>query len=128
VIILDENIVEDQAALLKKWKIRFRLVGVDIARLSMPDGDILRMLHRLPSPTFFTRDDDYRSPKLAHHRYCLVFLDVRGKEAAAYIRRVLRHGASDTAAKRMGAIIQAGEKGMRVWRLHKTSVWFNWQS
>ena len=127
-IVLDENIVEDQAALLRKWRIRFRLVGADIARIAMPDGDILRLLHRLPDPTFFTRDADYSSPKLAHARYCLVFLEVRSKEAAMYIRRVLKHPVVNTAAKRMGTIIQAGERGMRVWRLHKPSVWFNWQS
>jgi hypothetical protein len=128
VIVLDENIVEDQVELLRKWKVRFRLVGVDIAKIAMPDDDILRLLHRLHQPTFFTRDADYRSPRLAHARYCLVFLEVRSKESAVYIRRVLRHQDMDTAAKRMGAVVQAGERGMRVWRVHKSSVWLSWQS
>jgi len=128
VIVLDENIVDDQVELLKNWKVRFRLVGVDIARIAMPDGDILRLLHRLHRPTFFTRDADYRSPKLAHPRYCLVFLEVRSKEAAMFIRRVLHHPALNSAAKRMGPVIQAGERGMRVWRPHKQSVWFNWHN
>jgi hypothetical protein len=127
VIVLDENIVDDQVELLRKWGVRFRLVGEDVARIAMPDGDILRLLHRLHQPTFFTRDADYRSPRLAHRKYCLVFLDVRSKEAAAYIRQVLRHSALNTAAKRLGAIVQASERGMRIWRLHKPSVWFNWQ-
>jgi hypothetical protein len=128
VIVLDENIVEDQVELLRKWKLRFRLVGVDIAKTATPDDDILRLLHHLHQPTFFTRDADYRSPDLAHPKYCLVFLEVRSKESANYIRRVLRHRALDTVAKRMGAIVQVGERGMRVWRLHKSGISLNWQS
>jgi len=35
-----------------------RVVGQDIARLSIADDNLIVLLHRLEQPTFFTRSDD----------------------------------------------------------------------
>ena len=55
-------------------------------------------------------------PDLAHDGYCLVWLDVRGLEAARFIRRFLRHPAFNTSAKRMGLVIRAHVDGVSCWR------------
>jgi hypothetical protein len=53
--LLDENIPLDQRDLLRAWGIRCRVVGQDIARLSIADDNLIVLLHRLKQPTFFTR-------------------------------------------------------------------------
>ena len=72
----------------------------------------------LHHPTFFTLDWDYFKRDLCHARYCLVFLDVKRNESAAFIRRLLRHKEFDTQAKRMGAVIRVSYAGLLVWRLY----------
>ncbi len=53
--ILDENIVETQCRLLRKWRIRFRQIGFGVGREGMKDSEIISLLHDLASPTFITR-------------------------------------------------------------------------
>lgn len=61
--ILDENIPEDQQQLLRGWRIRARQVGQDVGRPGMQDAEIVPLLHRMESSTFFTRDlGFYRRP------------------------------------------------------------------
>ena len=57
--LLDENFPKDQWPLLKEWRIPFRLIGRDIARLGVKDPDIIPLLHQLRGVTFFTLDWDF---------------------------------------------------------------------
>lgn len=116
--ILDENIPENQRQLLRSWRISIRQVGHDVGRLGMQDEEIIPLLHRLHRPTFFTRDADFYRPSLCHRAYCIVYLAVGQYEAASFTRRVLRHAAFNTQAKRMGAVTRASHTGLSVWRLH----------
>jgi hypothetical protein len=60
VIILDHNITEDQAQLLRQWRIHFRQSGVDVGRPEWADlQEILRYLRRHQQLTFITRDFDF---------------------------------------------------------------------
>lgn len=116
--VLDENIIDSQRRQLISWRIRVRQIGHEMGRKGMKDQEIIPFLHQLNQPTFFTRDDDFYHPKLCHAGYCLVYLDVRKEEAAVFIRRVLRHQALKTKAKRMGKVIRAAHVGLSVWTLH----------
>ncbi len=62
--VLDENIPLDQRDLLRAWGIPCRMIGEDIARLSISDDKILALLHRLKQPTLFTRDEHFFKPSL----------------------------------------------------------------
>jgi hypothetical protein len=84
----------------------------------MQDEEIMPFLHRLRQPTFFTRDLDFNAPSLCHRRYCLVYMAVKKDEVALFVRRFLRHGEFEAAAKRMGAVIRVSHVGLAVWRLH----------
>ena len=57
--VLDENIPLDQRDLLRAWGIPCRIIGLDTARLSIGDDNMLAMLHRLKQPTLFTRDEHF---------------------------------------------------------------------
>ncbi len=105
--ILDENISENQAALLASWRIRFKQIGSDVGRSGMPDEAIIPLLLRQALPTFFTRDKGFYDFRLCHARYCLVFLDVRRNETASFIRRILRHPGLNSKRKRMGRVVRA---------------------
>jgi len=109
--ILDENILESQRQILRSQHVPIRQVGHDVGRKGMKDDEIIPLLCSLRRPTFFTRD-------LCHARYCLVCMVVRKNEAAAFVRRLLRHPEFDTQAKRMGTVIRVSRRGLRVWRLH----------
>ena len=50
--LLDENIPQDQRDILRAWRIRCRVVGQDIDRLSIADDNIIVLLHRLKQPSF----------------------------------------------------------------------------
>jgi hypothetical protein len=81
----------------------------------------------LDRPTFFTLDFDFYKRSLCHARYCLVCLDVAQNEAAALVRRLLRHWEFETQAKRMGTVIRVSQVGLSVWRLYADEeVRFNW--
>jgi hypothetical protein len=116
--ILDENIIDNQRRQLSSWRFRVHQIGFEVGRKGMKDREIIPFLHQLKQPTFFTRDDDFYERKLCHTGYCLVYLDIRKEEVANFVRRVLRHPAFKTKAKRMGKVIRASHVGMSVWSLH----------
>lgn len=84
--LLDENVVETQCRLLRKWRIRYRQIGVDVGRQGMKDKEIVALLHDLSDPTFFTRDDDFFERSLTHPGYCLVNTVVDKNEVAVFVR------------------------------------------
>ena len=94
-LMLDENLPASQQRLLRKWRIRFRLVGGEVASWGTGDENLIPALHRLAQPTFFTLDRDFHRRDWAHAGYCLVWLDVPDDHAADFIRRFLRHPAFD---------------------------------
>jgi hypothetical protein len=118
VIILDENFPESQRQLLKAWHIPIRQIGVEISRKGIQDDEIIPFLLGLRRPTFFTLDDDFYSRHRRHARYSLVCVDVAQYEAAAFVRRFLRHKDFDTEAKRMGLVVRLSHAGIFLWRLH----------
>ena len=104
-IILDENLPDSQRQLLRGWRISFRQIAFEIGREGMKDDEVIPLLHGLNRPTFFTLDEDFFKPVLRHKGYCLIYLDVIQYEAAAFIRRTLKHSVLDTKTKRMGKVI-----------------------
>jgi len=116
--VLDENIPEGQRQLLRSWRIRVRQIGYEVGRQGVKDEGIFPLLHRLKSPTFFTRDLGFYDHGLCHVRYCLVCLAVNQYEAASFIRRFLRHPVFNARTRRMGRVIRVSQAGMRVWMLH----------
>ena len=116
--ILDENVIDSQRSQLRSWHIAVRQIGYEIGWKGMKDREIIPLLHQLNHPTFFTRDGDFYHLRLCHASYCLVFLDVRKQEVALFVRRVLRHPAFNTKAKRMGKVIRASHTGLSLWPLY----------
>jgi hypothetical protein len=115
--ILDENIVESQRQLLRSWRIRVRQIGHEVGRAGMPDEKIIPLLRRIRGVTFFTRDLRFYEAKNRSANYCLVCLALGQHEAAVFVRKILRHPALNTRAKRMGKVIRATHSGIRLWRL-----------
>ncbi len=125
--VLDENVPEPQRNLLRRSRIPVHHIGYDLGTSGMSDGDIIRFLHGLRRPTFFTLDEDLSRRELCHGRYCLVWLNVRATEVAEYVRRLLKHPELDTQAKRMGAVVEVSPSGIAVWRPHaKKPAHFPW--
>jgi hypothetical protein len=120
-LVLDENLPASQQLLLRKWRIRFRAVGQDVAHPGTQDENLIPVLHRLPRPTFFSLDGDFYRRDWVHSDYCLVWLDVQRREAAEFIRRFLRHPAFGTQAKRMGIVARVHAGGVTFWRLRQAS-------
>ncbi|MDQ2830915.1 MAG: hypothetical protein M3Y74_17955 [Chloroflexota bacterium] len=116
--LLDENIPEHQRQLLRGWRIPVRQIGVDVGNKGLSDDAIIVLLHQLPRPTFFTRDDDFHQQALCHLDYCLVYLAVGQYEVASFVRRFLRHLRFATYARRRGIVVRVGSNGLHVWRLH----------
>lgn len=114
-ILLDENIPLDQRDLLRAWGVRCRVIGQDIARLSIGDDDIIVLLRRLKQPTLFTRDKGFFKQTLCHPRYGLIWLDTAPEESAMFIRRVLRHTRFKTKAGRMGLVARVHHDGVNFW-------------
>ena len=79
---------------------------------------MLPFLLSIRRPTFITRDQGFYQRTVCHARYCLVILAVPEREFANYARRLRRHPAFSTPAKRMGTVIRASATGLTVWRLH----------
>lgn len=75
-LVLDENLPAGQRLLLRKQRLQFRVVGLDVAARGTQDEDLLPALRRLPSPTFFTLDKHFFRPDWRHLGYALVWLDV----------------------------------------------------
>ena len=125
--ILDENIIDSQRQLLRRWRIAIRHIGYDVGQQGMKDQEILTFLHRLRRSTFFTRDEDFYARRLCHARYCLVYLAVAKNEVALFVRRLLHHRECETVAKRMGAVIRVSHVGLSVWHLHaEQEIHFDW--
>src|SRR5687768_16825129 len=120
-LVLDENLPASQQRLLRKWRIRFRLVGGDVASRGTNDENLIPALHRLAQPTFFTLDRDFNRRDWAHSSYCLVWLDVPDDHAAVFVRRFLRHPAFDMQAKRMGVVARVHAGGVLFWRFKQRS-------
>jgi hypothetical protein len=105
--ILDENAPESQRLLLRGKHVPTKQIGQDMGRQGMKDSEIVRLLHKLDRPTFFTLDGDFYSPRLCHEGYCVVHLDIEDDMLAEYVYRLLRHPFLNTKAKRMGQVIRA---------------------
>lgn len=126
--ILDENISKSQRQLLEGWRISIKQIGVNTGRSGMKDNEIIPFLLELRRPTFFTRDDGFFKPYLAHARYGLIYLDVEKSEAAIFIRRLLKHSEFNTQVKRMKNVIRVSHAGLACWRLHvRAELHFKWE-
>jgi hypothetical protein len=121
-LVLDENLPAGQRLLLRSWRIRFRAIGREVAFSGAKDENLIPVLHRLPNPTFFSLDRDFYRRDLAHPGYCLVWLDLRGSQAAEFIRRFMRHPSFDTQAKRMGGVARVHVGGVLWWRARQRSL------
>jgi hypothetical protein len=117
--VLDENLPECEQQQLCRWRIRVRHIGYDFARQGIKDDQVIPLLHKLNRPTFFSRDGDYFNNKLCHAGYCLVFLDVDDVLVAEYVRRLLRHPAFNTRAKRLGRVIRLAPSGITFFAVRK---------
>jgi hypothetical protein len=117
-IVLDENIPEDQKALLGQWGIRVRQTGDEIGRQGMKDTEIVPLLHHARQATFFTRELGFYDVRLRHAKYCLVCLAASQYEAASLIRRFLAHPDFEMGAKRLGKVSRVSPQKIRLWRLH----------
>jgi hypothetical protein len=116
---LDENLLEDQRQLLRKWRISVRQIGHDIGHKGMQDEEVIPLLLTLHRPTFFTFDFDFYQRTLCHMRYCLVCMEVGRHEVATYVRRSLQYPEFNTAAKRMGKVIRLSSVQLVAWELRK---------
>jgi hypothetical protein len=116
--VLDENIPDSQLLLLRSRRVPVKQTGQNIGRKGMKDKEVIRLLHQLDRPTFFTLDGDFHDRRLCHERYCLVHLDVAEEMAAEFILRLLRHSDLNSKAKRMGRVIQVSPTGLAYWRIH----------
>lgn len=120
--VLDENIIAGQCDRLRRWRISFRQIRSEVGRKGMDDREeIIPLLHRLPDPTFFTRDDGFYDRVLCYPGYCLVALSVPPDEAAHYIRRFLRHPAFGIRASRMGCVIRVSAVRIALWQRGRDS-------
>ena len=126
--VFDENIPEDQRQLLRSWRIRVYQIGRDIGRQGLKDEQqIIPLLLKLRRPTFFTRDLGFFGPEFCHAKYCLACLAIEADEAASFVRRLLRHSAFDTMAKRMGRVLQVSQMGIRVLQLRGAQEAVHWE-
>ena len=125
--VLDENVLKDQRQLLIDWHIPIRQIGYNVGRKGMKDEEIIRLLLKFRSPTFFTLDSDFYQRNLCHTRYCLVCMDIEQDKTALFVRRLLRHKKFNTKAKRMGKAIRLSSTGLSVWQFHaKQETHFDW--
>ena len=115
-LVLDENVPAGQRLLLRKARVKFRVIGVDVAAPGTTDENLIPVLQNVSRPTFFSLDRNFYRPGWAHPDYCLVWLDVRRREAAAFIRRFLRHPKFNTRMKRMGNVVRLHPGGIGYWR------------
>ncbi len=120
-IVLDYNIIKEQAELLRRRRIHFRQIGVEIGLPSWDDQqEILRYLHNAKQTTFFTRDNDFFRYKLCHSNYCLAVIDAQEYETAAFIRKFLRHPNFRTKAKRCGKVVKLSPRIVTWWEIGKS--------
>jgi hypothetical protein len=124
--VLDENVPIHQRDRLRAWRIRTRQIGRDLGAKGLQDQQIITLLQSTGRATCVTRDDDYDDPRLCHSSYCLVYLQVPDSQVAIYVRRVLKHPALNTQAKRMGAVVRASDTGVRIWRRNEAEQALPW--
>ncbi|MGH9969297.1 MAG: hypothetical protein ACREBG_16065 [Pyrinomonadaceae bacterium] len=125
--LLDENIPKSQRQLLEAWRERIYQIGFNVGRQGMQDDEMIPLLLKLHRPTFFTRDEDFYDRRLCHAKYSLAYLTVQKYEAAAFVRRLLRHPEFNTQVKRMGTVIRVSQAGLACWRLHiENQLRFRW--
>ena len=117
--ILDENIPESQRILLRRRRVIVVQIGETVGRKGLKDAEIIRLLHQLDRPTFFSLDRDFYARRLCHPGYCLVQIDAQEEMVADYVRRLLRHRELNSKAKRMGCVIRVLSTGMTFWRIHQ---------
>lgn len=115
-LVIDENLPASQRHWLRKWRIPFRAVGVEIAAHGTADENLIPVLHTLAQPMFFTLDQHFFRADWAHDSYRLAWLDVPECEAADNIRRFLRHPTFDTQSKRLGVVARISRAEVRFWR------------
>ena len=115
-LVLDENVPADQRHLLRKRRVHFRVIGVDVASSGTTDENLIPALHGLPRPTFFTLDQNFYRRDWVHRGFCLVWLDVADDLAAEFVRRFLRHPRFETRAKRMGIVARVHSRGIQFWQ------------
>lgn len=120
--ILDENIPLDQRDLLQLWGFRCRVIGQELAALSIGDDNIIALLHHLKQPTLFTRDFHFFRHPLCHDGYGLAFLDLAPEESAVFIRRFLNHPRFKTKADRMGAVVRVHHDGIQFWQRNRAGL------
>ncbi len=120
--LVDENIPLDQRDILRAWGVHCRVIGQDIAELSIGDDNIISLLHRLKLPTLFTRDEDFFKRELCHSGYALVWLDAAPAESAMFIRRFLRHPRFQTKAQRMGVAARVHHDGVQFWQRNRAAL------
>ena len=113
--VLDENVTQDQADLLRQWGIRVRSISRDFRCQGMHDDNIVPFLVRLKQPTLLTRDGDFFERRLVHSRYCLAWFEVDASETAFFIRRFLSHPRFRTNAQRLGKVICIAPRGIEYW-------------
>ena len=119
--VLDENISEHQRQLLRSWRIPVRQIGREVGHKGLQDDAIISLLHQLPRPTFFTRDDGFYRRALCRPAYCLVYLAVGQYEAASFVRRFLQHPTFATYTRRRGTVVRVSHTALHLWRLHRTT-------
>ena len=91
-LVLAENISVLEREKLRAMRLRARAIGETLAAFGTDDADLIPVLHRLPSPTFFTHDSDFLRRDWWHAEYALVWLDLpemrrRPTSAASYVTR-----------------------------------------
>lgn len=122
--ILDENVPESQRNLLRKRRVPIRQIGRDLGRKGIKDNEIIRLLHQLDRPTFFTLDGDFYDRRKCHEGYGLVHVDVHEELTAEFVGRVLRHRSLNSKTKRMGRVIRASGAGITFWQIHEQQEHF----
>lgn len=119
-ILLDHNIPQQDAEHLRHWRIHFRQIGYEVGRPEWDDQqEILRYLHKVKQPTFFTRDLGFFKYRLCHPNYCLVVVTGSVLDTASLIRRVLRHSEFKTKAKRCGKVLRLSSTNIAWWEIDK---------
>ena len=94
----------------------------------LKDEEIITLMLRQRSVTFFTRDMGFYRRELRHPRYCLAVTMVGQTEVATFVRRFVRHPDFNTQAKRMGAVVRFTHARLWSWRLRShTEVETPWK-
>ena len=127
-IVLDHNIPQNEANRLRRFRVHFRQIGFEVGRPEWEDQqEILRYLHKTRQVTFFSRDLGFFRARLCHKNYCLAVITVPVLETALYVRRLLRHRAFHTRAKRQGKVIRISVTKIVWWELGERRQFFlNW--